>query len=86
MTEGGADAGRLLVAPVLGRVTSGVVSDFDVDTGLGLVVTGGGTAVPFHCTAIADGSRDIAVDIAVVFVLAPAHLGRIEARQIQPLD
>ena len=84
MTGGGSDAGRLAVTPALGRVMPGVVDAFDVDSGLGSVVTAGGVTVPFHCTAIADGSRDIAVHTAVAFILAPAHLGRVEARQIQP--
>jgi cold shock CspA family protein len=38
----------------------------------------------FHCTAIADGSRSIESGAPVDFVLAPGHLGRMEARDIRP--
>jgi hypothetical protein len=38
-----------------------------------------GTSFPFHATAIADGSRDIAVGTPVTFTLVPGHQGRYEA-------
>jgi len=40
---------------------------------------------PFHCTALTDGTRTIAVGTAVVFILVPGHLGRMEATAISPL-
>jgi len=40
---------------------------------------------PFHSTAIAGGSRQIAPGTAVAFVLAPSHGGTLEARELHPL-
>ena len=37
---------------------------------------------PFHCTAIADGTRTIAPDTAVKFRLVPGPLGALEATAI----
>ena len=39
---------------------------------------------PFHCTKIADGTRDIPVGVAVEFTVAPGPLGRWEAVGIRP--
>jgi cold shock CspA family protein len=39
-----------------------------------------GAAFDFHATAIADGSRRIAVGTEVSFVVTPGHRGRYEAR------
>ena len=39
----------------------GVVADFDDERGSGTVTADDGTSYPFHCTAIADGTRTIAV-------------------------
>jgi hypothetical protein len=39
---------------------------------------------PFHCTAVADGSRTIAVDTAVAFTLVPGRAGRWEAADLRP--
>lgn len=63
----------------------GVVSEFDEPVGVGTIVDNIGTQYPFHCTSIADGSRRIANGTPVVFTVAPAHLGRFEARGITPL-
>ena len=63
----------------------GKVKTFDRETGLGEVDAGGGRAYPFHCTEIADGSRDIAPGTAVTFEVTPSHLGSWEARAITPL-
>ena len=49
------------------------------------VVPPPGVVLPFHCTAIADGSRTIAVGQAVRFSVVPGNLGRWEATQIIPL-
>ena len=56
----------------------GTVTAFDQARGLG-EVTGADEAWPFHCTAIADGSRSIPVGARVAFDLVPGHLGRDEA-------
>jgi CspA family cold shock protein len=72
---------------------------FDEPVGLGTVreVGGGGHGAdggghgadgvadhPFHCTAIADGSRDIAVGTEVTFRLVHGRLGRLEATDLHP--
>ncbi len=63
---------------------TGVVASFDEHRGYGTVsVSGTGTELFFHCTAIADGSRSIGVGQRVWFAVAPGHLGRLEARQIE---
>ena len=61
----------------------GVVTEFDEPRGLGAVDADDGYRYPFHCTAIADGTRRIDVGARVVFSRAAGHLGRIEARSIQ---
>ena len=58
---------------------TGVISDFDEPRGLGTIRSSTGEELPFHCTAIADGSRTIDVGAAVTFSVAPGHLGRYEA-------
>lgn len=59
-----------------------MVTAFDPERGLGTVAADGGGDLPFHCTAVADGSRTIEVGTRVVFRSAPGHLGRIEAREL----
>jgi cold shock CspA family protein len=63
-------------------IRTGHVTDFDDPRGLGTVLSADGRRYGFHCTAIADGTRRIDVGVAVTFVLAPGHLGRLEARDI----
>ena len=60
-------------------VHRGVVASFDDDAGFGTVLDDDGTELFFHCTAIADGSRTIADDTPVTFVVVPGRLGRWEA-------
>ena len=47
--------------------------------------TGPGRRIPFHCTAITDGTRQIAVGTVVAFVVSAGRLGRLEARSVRPL-
>jgi CspA family cold shock protein len=61
----------------------GTVASFARDTGLGEIVTEQGAIYPFHCTAIADGTRDIAVGTPVTFTITAGHLGRLEATAIR---
>lgn len=61
----------------------GRVAAFDDAAGHGTVADGIGEWF-FHCTAIADGTRTVGVGHEVDFVLAPGHLGRLEARDIRP--
>jgi cold shock CspA family protein len=64
---------------------TGVVIEFDDRRGLGVVLADDGRRLGFHCTAIADGTRTVAVGARVVFWVAPAHLGRYEARNVSVL-
>jgi cold shock CspA family protein len=63
---------------------SGVVETFDAAVGLGTIRTTEGVVVPFHCIAIADGTRTIEVATTVQAVLVP-KLGRYEAAAIRPV-
>jgi cold shock protein len=65
-------------------IRTGVVDEFDEPRGLGTVLGDDGRRHPFHCTAIADGSRRIEVGMRVAFLLAAGHLGRLEASAIVP--
>ena len=71
------------------RILFGRVSSFDKARGIGALRYDAGSEgavaeVPFHCTAISDGSRDIAVGREVAFVLRRRH-GRLEADAVTPL-
>ena len=61
---------------------TGVVTAFDEAVGLGTVEGTDGTALPFHCTAIADGSRDIPEGAAVRYDVVPGRQGRWEATRL----
>jgi cold shock CspA family protein len=61
----------------------GVVSSFDEPRGLGVVTTADGTDLPFHCTAIADGTRTISVGERVRFQVVAGPMGRWEAARIE---
>ena len=75
--------------------TRGTVSSFDDPRGLGcedlirvaaVLTAEDGTSYPFHCTAIADGTRTIEAGTAVTFEVVPGHLGRWEAAAIAPVS
>ncbi|HVC26072.1 MAG TPA: hypothetical protein VND23_09965 [Acidimicrobiales bacterium] len=72
---------HLVYLPTL-RAYDGTVVQFDDERGLGEVVAADRRRHPFHCTAIADGSRHVDVGAAVRFSLAPGHAGRLEARDV----
>jgi cold shock CspA family protein len=64
---------------------TGTVASFDDPRGLGTVrVDDGDGELPFHCTAIADGTRTIAVGARVRFRVVAGRLGRWEADQLAP--
>ncbi|MEY4229837.1 MAG: hypothetical protein RLZZ362_686 [Actinomycetota bacterium] len=67
----------------LGAARTGEVSAFDAQVGLGEVRADDGTVYPFHCIAIADGTRAIEVGSTVMFELL-AKMGRYEATDIRP--
>ena len=58
---------------------TGRVTEFDEQVGLGVVQGDDGVSYPFHCTAIADGSRTIDVGAHVAFTVQPGPGGRWEA-------
>ncbi len=60
----------------------GVVTEFDDARGLGVVVDDHGRSYPFHCAALADGTRFVELGTSVVFSVAPGHGGRYEARAV----
>lgn len=61
----------------------GVVTEFDEHRCLGTVAAGE-ARYPFHCTAIADGTRTIEVGAEVRFEVVAGLLGRWEARRLEP--
>ena len=71
--------------PGAGEVVIGDVVEFDEARGLGAVEYGDGRRLPFHCTAITDGSRRITLGTVVAFEVVAGRLGRLEARSIRPL-
>ena len=62
----------------------GVVIEFDDPRGLGVVRSDAGVDHPFHCAAIADGSRTVMVGARVCWRVVPGRLGRWEAADIAP--
>ncbi len=64
-----------------GVVTGSVVA-FEEGRGYGEVEAEDGRRFFFHCTAIADGSRAIAVGAEAVFRVVPGHRGRWEAASV----
>ena len=63
----------------------GTVAEFDGQRGIGTVAPDdGGGPFPFHCTAIADGSRTIDPGARVEFEVVAGHLGRWEAVALHP--
>lgn len=65
----------------------GTVARFDERRGLGTItpaqaLLGGQPEIPFHCTAIANGTRTIPEGIAVAFTLVPGSNGTWEAAGI----
>ena len=63
----------------------GQVSGYAPEVGLGTVSVVGGERYRFHCTAIADGSRNIAVGTPVMVDIGPAGPGSWEAIWVAPL-
>ncbi len=65
---------------------SGRVAAYDDHRGRGEIEARGGMRFPFHCTAIADGSRTIAEGAPVRFRLVIGPLGALEAAAVSPAD
>ncbi len=66
----------------LGR--TGVVASFDDPRGIGVVRGDDGADYPFHCSAIADGTRQIDEGVTVRFEVVPGRQGHWEAAAITP--
>jgi cold shock CspA family protein len=62
-----------------------MVSEFDEAVGLGCVRDRDGREYPFHCTAVADGSRTVPVGAEVAFVVVPGRIGGWEADALVPV-
>lgn len=67
------------------RRIKGVVEKFEFSTGLGVIIDENEIHYPFHCIAIADGTRDIEIDSRVSFEVFPALAGRLEAISVEKL-
>jgi cold shock CspA family protein len=61
----------------------GRVRTFDERRGLGEIESDDGATIPFHCTAIANGTRRIAQGTAVEFDVVAGLPGRWEAAAIE---
>jgi cold shock protein len=65
-------------------MVTGAVVQFDDAAGYGSVRIDDGGELFFHCTAIADGTRTIAVGAKVAFEVVPGRRGRWEAAGLKP--
>ena len=72
------------LVPVGDPTLLGTVVEFDDQRGIGTVRCGD-RSVPFHCTAISDGSRHIDVGTVVAVRVRAARLGRLEAGSVRPV-
>jgi len=68
-----------------GAPHTGVVTEFDDPRGLGALRDDDGRLFPFHCSALSDGSRTVAVGTRVAYTVVAGHGGRYEARAVNPL-
>ena len=64
------------------NLARGTVVAFDREAGFGEVEAEDGRRLFFHCSAVADGSRDVPVGADVVFGVVPGHRGRWEATSL----
>ncbi len=65
---------------------SGVVHEFNLETGLGRIDAADGRTFSFHLTQIADGTRTIALHTHVGFDVVAGRLGQWEAVNIEPSE
>jgi cold shock CspA family protein len=64
---------------------NGTVREFDAHAGLGVIESVDGTRHAFHCTQLADGSREVKVGVIVRYDVVPGGLGAWEAGRIEPV-
>lgn len=62
----------------------GTVVEFDYERGLGTLLADDGRRLGFHCTAVADGSRQVEAGTRVTFEVMAGRRGRWEATAIRP--
>jgi cold shock CspA family protein len=67
----------------MARRVDGTVVAFDVERGLGIVADEHGEQLPFHCTAIGEGSRVIDVGARVRYRVVGGPLGRWEGSELE---
>ena len=65
---------------------TGVVASWDDHGGYGTIRADEGDEHFFHCTAIADGTRQIAVGTRVRYEVVAGRQGRWEATDLRPQD
>ena len=63
----------------------GTVAEFDAVRGIGVIEGDDGGRLAFHCTQIADGTRDIPVGVKVSYEVVPGSLGAWEAGAVESL-
>ena len=63
----------------MGGRSTGIVTEFDRQRGLGQIKSNEGAELSFHATSIADGTRNISVGQRVTFARQAAHRGVFEA-------
>lgn len=81
------DRAEVAHGPAATGTLVGSVDEFDESAGYGTVAaTDPDRRWFFHCTAIADGSRTIAVGEPVRFEVAAGRLGRFEGVNLRPID
>ncbi len=71
-----------MTEPGRGPARTGVVDSFDVEKGLGTVLSKDGVTYQFHCIEVADGTRSVEVGTEVVFDVL-AKFGRYEASNVR---
>lgn len=80
LASGAPGTGAWWRGPRRGRVVA-----YDEASGLGTLDAADGHQLPFHCTAIADGSRAVTAGTVVWFVVGAGQRGRWEAVAVTPL-
>lgn len=70
----------------LDQMFSGTVTSFDIQIGLGVIRLQDERELPFHCTNLADGSREVSEQQKVNFELFFHPRGRFEAKNIVKID
>ena len=65
---------------------TGTVVELDAHAGLGIVETGDGTRLSFHCTQVVDGRRALKRGTRVRYDVIPGGRGAWEAGALEALE